>query len=305
MRPFTDVLAVNHFPFFFFFQIFIEYPNGRVIEHETNPEEKMLAVTNLALENYKAAAHGVMNFEPLKGKVLLELGKQVKREIKRYSKDRSNVFKYRSNLEKLAEFTNESLLKDVEEKIPSLHTFVKASVQGCQKVKNPVNQEALIISSYLNLWMLISNFAYRSNIILVLGGCKKEEVDCFHELGLSSDPNTLRNMQKKAAASFDKSVNEWKIDTVNRHNKIKLLEEVINSLSEKDENAMEICTVDFSLDAVSKYKNYSDAVSRACKEMLPRNQDDLFEDTDVLSLLDTLKGEKTQNFRYYNYNLKK
>ena len=112
-------------------------------------------------------------------------------------------------------------------------------------------------------------------------------------------------MQKKAAASFDKSVNEWKIDTVNRHSKIKLLEEVINSLSEKDENAMEICTVDFSLDAVSKYKNYSDAVYRACKEMLPQNQDDLFEDTDVLSVLDTLKGEKTQNFRYYSYNLKK
>ena len=153
--------------------------------------------------------------------------------------------------------------------------------------------------------MPISNFAYRINTILVLRGCKKEEVDCVHKLGLSSHPNTLCNMQKKTAASFDKSVNEWKIDTVNRHNKIKLLEEVINSLSEKDENAMEICTVDFSLDAVSKYKNYSDAVYRACKEMLPRNQDDLIEDTDVLSVLDTLKGEKTQNFRYYNYNLKK
>ena len=158
--PFTDVLAVNHFPFCFFFHLFIAYPNGRVIEHETNPEEKML-VKNLALENYKAAAHGVMNFEPLKRKVLLELGKQVKREIKRYAKDSSNVFKYRGNIEKLAEFTNESLLKDVEGKIPSLHTFVKASVQGCQKVKNPVNQEALIISSYVNLWMPISNFAYQ------------------------------------------------------------------------------------------------------------------------------------------------
>ena len=99
-------------------------------------------------------------------------------------------------------------------------------------------------------------------------------------------------MQKKAAASFDKSVNEWKIDTVNRHSKIKLLEEVINSLSEKDENTMEICTVDFSVDALSKYKNYSDAVYRACTEMLPRDQDDLFEDTDVLSVLDTLKGER-------------
>ena len=79
---------------------------------------------------------------------------------------------------------------------------------------------------------------------------------------------------------------------MNRHNKIKLLEEVINSLSEKDENTMEICTVDFSVDALSKYKNYSDAVYRACTEMLPRDQDDLFEDTDVLSVLDTLKGER-------------
>ena len=158
--PFTDVLVVNHFPFCFFFHLFIAYPNGRVIEHETNPEEKML-VKNLALENYKAAAHGVMNFEPQKRKVLLELGKPLKREIKRYAKDSSNVFKYRGNLEKLAEFTNESLLKDVEGKIPSLHTFVMASVQGCQKVKNPVNQEALIISSYLNLWMPISNSTLR------------------------------------------------------------------------------------------------------------------------------------------------
>ena len=68
---------------------------------------------------------------------------------------------------------------------------------------------------------------------------------------------------------------------------------------------MEICTVDFSLDAVCKYRNYSDTVYKACKEMLLRNEDDLFKDTDVLSVLDTLQGENTQNVRYYYYNLKK
>ena len=99
-----------------------------------------MLVTNLALGNYKAAVHGVMNFVPLKSKVLLEMGKQ----------DPSNVFKYRGNLEKLSLLMKVYLLKDVEEKIPSLNTFVKASVQGCQKVKNPVNQKALIISSYLD-----------------------------------------------------------------------------------------------------------------------------------------------------------
>ena len=75
----------------------------------------------MALKNYKAAAHGVRKFEPLQSKVLLEVGKQVRREITQYSKDPSNQFKYRGNLEKLAEFNNKSLLKEVEEKVPTLH----------------------------------------------------------------------------------------------------------------------------------------------------------------------------------------
>lgn len=159
------------------------------MEHTTNPEEKML-VANMALKNYKAAAHGVRKFEPLQSKVLLEVGKQVRREITQYSKDPSNQFKYRGNLEKLAEFNNKSLLKEVEEKVPTLHTLVKASSKGCQKVKHPMNQEAFIFSSFLNLWMPTSNFSYRINTILILGGCKKEEVDCFNKLGLCSHPNT-------------------------------------------------------------------------------------------------------------------
>lgn len=252
------------------------------MEHTTNPEEKML-VANMALKNYKAAAHGVRKFEPLQSKVLLEVGKQVRREITQYSKDPSNQFKYRGNLEKLAEFNNKSLLKEVEEKVPTLHTLVKASSKGCQKVKHPMNQEALIFSSFLNLWMPTSNFSYRINTILILGGCKKEEVDCFNKLGLCSHPNTLRNMQKKAAASFDKPVMEWKSDTENRHHQIKFLEEVINNLNTHDEDAMEICTVDFSVEAVSICKEYSEEVYKACREMLPiKNQDDLFEDTDIL-----------------------
>ena len=151
----------------------------------------------MALKNYKAAAHSVRNFEPLQSKVLLEVGKQVRREITQYSKDPSNQFKYRGNLEKLAEFNNISLLKEVEEKVPTLHTLVKASSKGCQKVKHPINQEALIFSSFLNLWMPTSNFSYRINTILILEGCKKEEVDCFNKLGLCSHPNTLRNICKR------------------------------------------------------------------------------------------------------------
>ena len=268
-----------------------------MIEHETSPEEKML-VANLALKNYKAAAYGLTKFEELNSKVVLEVGRQVKKEITSYSKDPSSVFKYRGDLEQLAEFKNGNLIKDIEEKIPTLHYLVKASFRTSQKLKNPVNKKALIISSFLNLWMPISNFAYRINTILVLRGCKKEEVDCFHKLGLCSHPNTLRNMQTKAAVSFDKPVIEWKNNAVNRNKRIKFLEEVIGNLNVDDENAMEICTVYFSVETVSRCKHYCDEVYRACKEMLSQNPDDLFEDTDILSVLEVLKGENTQKFRY-------
>ena len=105
-------------------------------------------------------------------------------------------------------------------------------------------------------------------------------------------------MQKKAAASFDKAVIKWKSDTENRHNQIKFLEEVMNNLNAHDEDAMEICTVDFSVEAVSRCKHYSDEVYKASREMLPiKNQDDLFEDTDILSIMDMLKGDNSHKFR--------
>ena len=256
-------------------------------------------MTNLCLKNYKAAAVGVTKFAPLKDRVLVEVGKQVKREIKNYSKDPSTVFKYRGDLEQLAEYRNENLIKEVEEKIPALHSLVATSFTRNKKVKNPLNKEALIIASFLSPWMPISNFRYRINTILVLGGCKTEEIDCFNKLGISSHPNTLRNMQKKASLSFDKVVVDWKNHTVNRHMKIRLLEEVLEKVAATgdDLNAIEVCTVDFSVEAVSKCMHYTDAVYRSCKEMLPQNSVDLYEDTDILSALDVLKGENSQKFR--------
>ena len=74
--------------------------------------------------------------------------------------------------------------------------------------------------------MPTSNFLHCINSILILGRCKKEEVDCFNKLGLCSHPNTLHDMQKKATASFHKALMEWKSDTENCHNQIKFLEEV-------------------------------------------------------------------------------
>ena len=66
----------------------------------------------------------------------------------------------------------------------------------------------------------------------MLGGCKKEEMDCFNKLGPASHPNTVRNMQKKACVDFDKVATGWKDVVVTPEKKIRLLEEVLNLHSE-------------------------------------------------------------------------
>lgn len=192
------------------------------------------------------------------------------------------------------------MVEEVEKKIPTLHSLVSTSFPRNRKVKNPLNKEALIVSTFLNPWMPISNFTFRNNTILVLGGCKTEEMDCFNKLGLSSHPNTLRNMQKKAAISFDKVVVGWKDETVACARKILLLEEVLNrhlEENDQDENAMEVCTIDFSTEAVSNCTHFTESVYESCKEILPQNTVDLVEDTDIVSALNMLKGENSQKLR--------
>ena len=209
-------------------QIFVAYPLGRVIEHECDHYEK-LVVSNLALKNYNAAAVGVTKFSPLNSKVVVEVGKQLKREMSKYSKDPGNYFKYRGNMEHLAEFQNETFIKDAQEKLPILHTLIQSSFRSSKKVKNASNKQSLILASFLNPWMPNNNFTYRINTILVLGGCQKEEIDCFHNLGICSHANTMRNMQEKAASSFDNEVMEQKNAIMNRAHKIRLFEEVLSS----------------------------------------------------------------------------
>ena len=168
-------------------------------------------------------------------------------------------------------------------------------------MKNSFNKEALIFASMINPWIPNSHFTFRINTILVLGGCKKEEMDCFNKLGLASHPNTVRNMQMKACVAFDKVATEWKDAVVTCEKKIRLLEEVLNFHSESiDEidNGMEVCTIDFSKAAVSNCENFSEAVFTSCKQILPESAVDLYEDTDFFSALSTLKGEMLPKFRY-------
>ena len=83
----------------------------------------------------------------------------------------------------------------------------------------------------------------------MLGGCKKEEMDCFNKLGLASHLNTVRNMQKKVCFAFDKAATNWKDEIVTREKKILLLEEV--QTTSQTDDGMEVSTIDFSREAVS------------------------------------------------------
>ena len=265
------------------------YSSVRVIEHECTGDEELL-VKNLGIKNYKAAAVGVTKISPLHDKVLEEIGKEIKRELKNYLKDLTNTYKYRGELEKLADFRNDHLIREIQQKAPNLHCLVSSSFPRNEKVKNAKNKEAVIFASILNPWIPNSYFTFRIYTILVLGGCKKEEMDCFNKLGLASHLNTVRNMQKKVCFAFDKAATNWKDEIVTRETKILLLEEVLNRHSEttsQTDDGMEVCTIDFS----------REAVYTSCKEMLPESAVDQFEDTDIALAVNTLKGKPLPKFR--------
>ena len=79
------------------------YSSGRVIEHECTGDEELL-VKNLGIKNYKAAAVGVTKFSPLHDKVLEEIRKEIKRQLKNYSKDLTNTYKYRGEQNNFTKF---------------------------------------------------------------------------------------------------------------------------------------------------------------------------------------------------------
>ena len=107
-----------------------------VLVLSTGDEE--LLVKNVGIKNYKAAAVGVTKFSPLHDKVLEEIGKEIKRELKNYSKDPTNTYKYRGELEKLADFRNDHLIREIQQKAPNLHCLASSSFPRNKKVNNAI-----------------------------------------------------------------------------------------------------------------------------------------------------------------------
>ena len=221
----------------------------------------------------------------------------MKREIQMYTTTPDTSLKYHGDIKKLADYRNDQLIKDAAEKLPIVDTIIKAAFPGHKRVKNSLNKCALIISTLINPWLSRSNFTYRINTLLISGGCRSEEVDCFHKLGLSSHYNTLRNMQTNAGVSHDKVLIEWKDSIVDAKMKARLLEEILPKQLDDIDTMMDVCTVDFSPEAAAKCLNYSPGVYQSCKELLPKSDHDLYDDTEILSAISLVKKEKLPKFR--------
>lgn len=124
--------------FIFILPIFLAYSSGQVIEHECTGGEELLA-RNLRIKNYKAAAVSVTKFSPLHDKVSEEIGKEIKRELKNYSRDLTNTYKYRGELEKLADFRNDHLIREIiQQKESNLHFLVSSSFPRNKKVNKMI-----------------------------------------------------------------------------------------------------------------------------------------------------------------------
>jgi hypothetical protein len=148
----------------------------------------------------------------------------------------------------LASYKSEQLVQEAMERMPIVHTFVKATTKA--GVKYDVNKEALAISSLLNMWLPRSKFIYRINALLTMGCCKTEIMDLFHRLGLASHPNTIRAQLQSSADHFNKEILVWKNAIESTRKQEKLLHEVLDTQtgSCSEDGAMDMCSVDFSCD---------------------------------------------------------
>lgn len=269
-----------------------------MIERECNEGEKLL-VKSICLKNYKAAAAAVTKIQPLMKKTVEQIGQKLKVELRNYSRDPNAVFKYDGDLQKLANYRSEHLIADAEQKLPILHTLICRSFSNVSEEKFAVNKKALAISGVLIPWIPSNKFTYRNNVILTTGGCKSEEIDYFHRLGLSSHKNTLRNIQERLSKNYDEDVKKWKETAMFDIKKVSFLKEVLSRQDQVNRaNDMDVCTIDFTEANVASLPSYTCQVYEACLKLLPETVNRLYEDIDILQALEKLNKQPTPSFRY-------
>ena len=129
---------------------------------------------NLAIKHFKTAAISAFKCLELRPFLLEECFKHIRGELRNYRKTKAAAFKYDGDLESLNNFSGETLLKDVREKLPALHSFLSTIER---KKDNSLSDKVLAVSAILNMWISRNKFVYRNNVLLISGGCKTKEID--------------------------------------------------------------------------------------------------------------------------------
>ena len=187
----------------------------------------------------------------------------MKKELRSYSKGES-VARYNGDPMTLTSYRSEKLVQEAIERIPIVYTRVKTTSKS--GVKYGVNKRALALSAILNTWLPRSNFIYRINSLLTMGCCKTEIMDLFHRLGLASHPNTIRSQLQSSAEHFNNEIMVWKDAIESTRKQENLYHEVLRTQTgtcSEDTSGMDMCSVDFSCDALQNCKYFDEATSHA------------------------------------------
>lgn len=257
-------------------------------------------VKNLCLENYRAAANSALKFPPLKREIFKAVSGIIKKELRDYSRGKSPA-KYDGDPLSLRNFKNKELLESAREQMPCTYTIITSTSKA--GVRYEENKQGLALSGLLNTWIPRSNFVYRNNTLLTAGCCKSEVIDLFHRLGFASHPNTVRQQLESCARYYDSEILVWKKD-IERNRKIeKLLKEVLDTQTgATSQSGMDICSVDFSRNAVEQCKYFDEETYRACFALLPPLQSngsvEKHEDSDLIAAVDSVKQENLPLYRY-------
>ncbi len=274
-----------------------------MFERSCEDKWELATVKNLCLENYKAAANSALKFAPFKREILSAVNGVIRQELRDYSKGKS-VGRYDGNPLSLKTFSVEELLESARVQMPCVHSIIASTSKA--GVKYEENKQALSLSAMLNTWMPRSNFIYRINTLLTAGCCRKEVIDLFHRLGLSSHPNTIRRQLECSAHQYANEILVWKNQIERNRKSYKLLQDVLFSQTAiKDKDGMVLSSVDFSHTAVDKSRYFDEETYKSCLELLPplASNVPIYEDSDFVAAANSLKKEKLPLYRCVNINI--
>lgn len=270
--------------------------SNRVLEHECKGDEASL-VKNLFTGGYKAAARAAVKLKTLRSHIAEGFAHELKNEMKEYKRKGDNLFSYDGNPQKLSEYSTTALVNEAKEKLPLLYTVITESSRK-SKVTYLKQKEALILSSFLNTWIPRSNFVYRNNVLLCVGGCKGEVTSMFQKQGLCSHKNTTRNVLEKVSKSFDKKLQCWKDDISSTKKQLSLLKECLSSLEAPEEDQMDISTFVFTKETLQEYKSFEDESFQQCQNLLPLDGHGMCDVDDIAKATKSLEEAIPTRYRY-------